>query len=143
MKNIQQRLLYIFWTPVALAALIAVLAETGIIDSGQLATYGQAEFYTACAMQLITIAAIPTALRLFKIKPIAMRLKAGHPAATLLRWGTARLLMLNIPMLANLVCYYLFMAAGFGYLAIILCLSLFFVYPSLSRCYNETDSSNS
>ena len=46
-------------------------------------------------------------------------------------------------MVINIVSYYLFMWVGFAYLAIILLLSLFFVYPSLSRCYNETGSSNS
>ena len=59
------------------------------------------------------------------------------------RWGIVRLCLLNVPMVINLVCYYLFVGAGFGYLAIILFLSLFFVYPSLSRCYNETDGHNS
>ena len=37
----------------------------------------------------------------------------------------------------NAVLYYQFMAVAFGYMSIILLLSLFFVYPSKTRCEQE------
>ena len=94
-------------------------------------------------MEVLTIVAIPLALKLFKLKPIAARLATTTGVSALRLWGVVRLQLLCVPMVVNIVSYYLFMWVGFAYLAIILLLSLFFVYPSLSRCYNETGSSNS
>lgn len=142
METIQKKLQLIFWIPIALSAIIIVLGELDIIPNGILANDKQVEFVIMSMMQILTIIAIPVALKLFKFKAIANKLTSD----TLLhfeRWGIVRLCLLNVPMVINLVCYYLFVGAGFGYLAIILFLSLFFVYPSLSRCYNETDSHNS
>lgn len=142
METIQKKLQLIFWIPIALSAIIIILGELDIIPNGILANDKQVEFVIMSMMEILTIIAIPVALKLFKFKAIANKLESD----TLLhfeRWGIVRLCLLNVPMVINLVCYYLFVGAGFGYLAIILFLSLFFVYPSLSRCYNETDGNNS
>lgn len=142
METIQKKLQLIFWIPIVLSAIIIVSGELDIIPNGILANDKQVEFVIMSMMEILTIIAIPVALKLFKFKAIANKLASG----TLLhfeRWGIVRLCLLNVPMVINLVCYYLFVGAGFGYLAIILFLSLFFVYPSLSRCYNETDGHNS
>ena len=45
--------------------------------------------------------------------------------------------MLTVPMVVNTLLYYLFMNVAFGYLAIILALCIFFVFPSMSRCEAE------
>ncbi len=142
METIQKKLQLIFWIPIVLSAIIIVSGELDIIPNGILANDKQVEFVIMSMMEILTIIAIPVALKLFKFKAIANKLSSD----TLLhfeRWGIVRLCLLNVPMVINLVCYYLFVGAGFGYLAIILFLSLFFVYPSLSRCYNETDGHNS
>lgn len=142
METIQKKLQLIFWIPIVLSAIIIILGELDIIPNGILANDKQVEFVIMSMMEIFTIIAIPVALKLFKFKAIANKLTSD----TLLhfeRWGIVRLCLLNVPMVINLVCYYLFVGAGFGYLAIILFLSLFFVYPSLSRCYNETDGHNS
>ncbi len=142
METIQKKLQLIFWIPIVLSAIIIVSGELDIIPNGILANDKQVEFVIMSMMEILTIIAIPVALKLFKFKAIANKLTSD----TLLhfeRWGIVRLCLLNVPMVINLVCYYLFVGAGFGYLAIILFLSLFFVYPSLSRCYNETDGHNS
>ena len=142
METIQKKLQLIFWIPIALSAIIIVLGELDIIPNGILANDKQVEFVIMSMMEILTIIAIPVALKLFKFKAIANKL-ASDTLLHLERWGIVRLCLLNVPMVINLVCYYLFVGAGFGYLAIILFLSLFFVYPSLSRCYNETDGHNS
>lgn len=142
METIQKKLQLIFWIPIALSAIIIVLGELDIIPNGILANDKQVEFVIMSMMEILTIIAIPVALKLFKFKAIANKL-ASDTLHHFERWGIVRLCLLNVPMVINLVCYYLFVGAGFGYLAIILFLSLFFVYPSLSRCYNETDRHNS
>lgn len=142
METIQKKLQLIFWIPIVLSAIIIVSGELGIIPNGILANDKQVEFVIMSMMEILTIIAIPVALKLFKFKAIANKL-ASDTLLHFERWGIVRLCLLNVPMVINLVCYYLFVGAGFGYLAIILFLSLFFVYPSLSRCYNETDGHNS
>lgn len=142
METIQKKLQLIFWIPIVLSAIIIILGELDIIPNGILANDKQVEFVIMSMMEILTIIAIPVALKLFKFKAIANKL-ASDTFLHFERWGIVRLCLLNVPMVINLVCYYLFVGAGFGYLAIILFLSLFFVYPSLSRCYNETDGHNS
>lgn len=142
METIQKKLQLIFWIPIVLSAIIIVSGELDIIPNGILANDKQVEFVIMSMMEILTIIAIPVALKLFKFKAIANKL-ASDTLLLFERWGIVRLCLLNVPMVINLVCYYLFVGAGFGYLAIILFLSLFFVYPSLSRCYNETDGHNS
>lgn len=142
MVTIQKKLQLIFWIPIVLSAIIIILGELDIIPNGILANDKQVEFVIMSMMEILTIIAIPVALKLFKFKAIANKL-ASDTLLHFERWGIVRLCLLNVPMVINLVCYYLFVSAGFGYLAIILFLSLFFVYPSLSRCYNETDGHNS
>lgn len=142
METIQKKLQLIFWIPIVLSAIIIVSGELDIIPNGILANGKQVEFVIMSMMEILTIIAIPVALKLFKFKAIANKL-ASDTLLHFERWGIVRLCLLNVPMVINLVCYYLFVGAGFGYLAIILFLSLFFVYPSLSRCYNETDGHNS
>lgn len=142
METIQKKLQLIFWIPIVLSAIIIVSGELDIIPNGILANDKQVEFVIMSMMEILTIIAIPVALKLFKFKAIANKL-AFDTLLHFERWGIVRLCLLNVPMVINLVCYYLFVGAGFGYLAIILFLSLFFVYPSLSRCNNETDGHNS
>ena len=142
METIQKKLQLIFLIPIVLSAIIIVSGELDIIPNGILANDKQVEFVIMSMMEILTIIAIPVALKLFKFKAIANKL-ASDTLLHFERWGIVRLCLLNVPMVINLVCYYLFVGAGFGYLAIILFLSLFFVYPSLSRCYNETDGHNS
>ncbi len=142
-KKVQLLLQLVFWVPVAVALLTVGLGEADVLPVGVLAGAKQAEFVLASVMEVLTIVAIPLALKLFKLKPIATRLTATTGVAALRLWGVVRLSMLCVPMVINIVSYYLFMWVGFAYLAIILLLSLFFVYPSLSRCYDETGSSHS
>ena len=142
METIQKKLQLIFWIPIVLSAIIIVSGELDIIPNGILANDKQVEFVIMSMMEILTIIAIPVALKLSKFKAIANKL-ASDTLLHFERWGIVRLCLLNVPMVINLVCYYLFVGAGFGYLSIILFLSLFFVYPSLSRCYNETDGHNS
>ena len=96
-------------------------------------------------MQLLTLAAIPLALFLFKIGYVQTLLQSdeSHVSRKLLVWGSVRLMLLCLPMIANIFFYYAFGdAVSFFYLAVILALSLFFVYPSKKRCEHECSLDN-
>jgi len=110
-----------------------------LLPSGTMATNKNAEFLLATIMELLTLCAIPLALRLFKFKKVERQLTAdGGSFDVLMKWGGLRMALLCIPLVVNTLLYYLFMNVAFGYMAIILLLSLFFIYPSLNRCIEET-----
>lgn len=122
---------------IALSALTVTLFESGMLPAGILAGTGNTEFVFTMAMELITICAIPVAVRLFKFKRINNELKTGGGNA-LMKWGSIRMLMLSEPLFANTVLYYLFMNVAFGYMAIILLICLMFISPGKRRCKAET-----
>lgn len=122
---------------------MVLLFETDILESGVLAGEKSSEFVVSSIMDLLTLGMIPLALFFFRIKGINKKLHSEYREQSIMRYGAMRIAMLCVPMMGNTLLYYLYMFVGFAYLAIILFLSLFFVYPSLARCVNETDSSNS
>ncbi|SES98837.1 hypothetical protein [Prevotella sp. kh1p2] len=145
MKRIQTILTLEFWLPVALSLIIVVLYETEWLADGVWATDKSLEFVIATVMELLTICLIPLALRLFKFKHIHRQLHQAPEDvrwSSLLRYGSLRLNMLCLPLLVNTLLYYLFMNVAFGYMAIILLLCLFFVYPSMARCVDDTLAEN-
>lgn len=142
MRKIQSILMWEFWIPVILSLILVVLFETGTLDSGLWATEKSSEFVILSILEVVTICVIPLSLRLFKFKVVHNHLISENKEHRLLQWGTYRLCLITIPMFVNTIFYYLYMNVAFGYMAIILFLSLFFVYPSMSRCLSETDSNN-
>lgn len=136
MNKTRRRLLWLFWVPVALSVMAALLYESELLTPGDLAGRPSLEFLATMVMELLTIALIPTALRLFRWRPVAGRLSSGDPRALAL-WGSVRLLMLTLPLMADTLCYYLFVNTAFGYMALILLLCLAFVYPTADRCSYE------
>lgn len=135
MRHTQKTLLTIFLSFVVVCAVLVVVFETGLLPEGVLFTPDRAqETVVLIVMELLTLGAIPLALRLFHFHRIASLLTTPD---RLLRWGVLRLLMLCVPMAANTLLYYLYMNVAFGYMGIILLLSLGFVVPTKSRCENE------
>ena len=125
MKRTQHILFISAVVPLTIVALAVVLFETDLLPCGVLR--GQQvdfEFVAAVAMEILTIASIPLALKLFKLRAVAKRLRTPQ---ALLCLGSLRLAMLTVPMVVNTLLYYLFMNVAFGYLAIILALCIFFV----------------
>ena len=140
LKRVQKILMIEFCFPLLLALLIIVLYETNVLTSGIWSGDTYLEFVCLSVMELLTICLIPLALRLFKMKKVnnALHVDTKRAPASLLLWGSYRLDMLVIPLLVNLLLYYFFMKAAFGYMAIILFLCMFFVVPTLERCVTET-----
>ena len=124
-------------TLIAIALLMVVVYETGIITPGACEADKTSEFTVLTVMELFTVALIPLALYLFRI-PFVSRALTGSPQESMRRWGLVRILMIGLTMLANTLLYYLYMNASFGYLAIICLIAMAFVYPSTQRCKQET-----
>lgn len=124
---------------IGITVVLIVLFETDVLPSGLMATEKQTEFLLTTLMELLTLASVYMALRLFKFDKVHQEL-VTRKADGLRRWGLIRLAILLLPMPLNTVLYYLFMNTTFGYMAIILAICLPFVYPSEARCEAETES---
>lgn len=131
-----KKLMPIFIGAIVLDLLIVIAYETEMILEGALCGDVNAEFLTTITMELLTICEIPLALRLFKFESVRSIIKnqgaAGHFQCALVRMA-----MLMIPLMINIICYYLFVKVTFLYLAIIIAISLVFIIPTKSRCDSE------
>ncbi len=136
-KTAQRILMLNFLVMAGVGLLMVVLYETGMVEPASMSVDSQLVFLLQVVMEVASIVVIPVALKMFALKVVRRRLVAGKGTA-LLRWGTVRINLLCLPMLVNTYLYYQTMWPGFGYLGIILLLCLCFVYPSLSRCEQET-----
>jgi hypothetical protein len=136
MKQTQRLLMIFFITSIILPLAIVVLFETDIIALGIMAGDTQSEFLLTSTMELVSLAFIFLALRLFKFGFIHADLVRRQEKA-LLKWGFLRLLLIQVPLVINTLLYYLYVKPTFGYLAIIMALCLPFVYPSMERCMAE------
>lgn len=137
MKRISKNLTLIYILLTALTLAVIVVFETDMLESGLLAGENQSEFIFTFVMELVSLGAAFLGLRLFKFKAVHDDLIA-HEVRAMMKWGTIRLLILQVPMLADTLLYYMYMNTTFGYLAIMLLLCLPFVFPSLNRCLAET-----
>ena len=141
MKQTRNILMSVFVGAIVLTALIILVFETGLLEQGTAIGDSQKEFVITVVMELVTLAQIWLALRLFKIKQVRQDLMARKEVA-LRKWGVLRLYLLDIPLVANALFYELFMNTTFGYLAIILLICQPFVYPSMTRCEAEVSQEN-
>ena len=139
MKKVQTILATIFWVLLLTAALTVVVFETSLMETGILAGRdNNVEFLVTMTFELLTLASVPVALKLFKFKRIHGEL-VTEKAPAMLRWGTVRLLLLLALLQCNTLLYYIYMNTAFGYMALIIVLCLPFVYPSMGRCLAETE----
>lgn len=139
MKKDTTKLKILFFAPIILSVLFALGCETDIIESGCGITCGNGiqEAMSLAAMETVTLCAIPLALRLFKFGVIARKVKSSK------RWfmhlATARILLLAMPLLIDTILYYHYMVPAYAYMAVMMLLAMAFIYPSDSRCKNETE----
>ena len=141
MEKVSSILKKLFYGILAVALLIVVVFETGLLTPGSLGGDKAAEFPILTAMELLTVCLIPFSLYLFRLKSVRQNLLAA-PAQSMLTWGFVRMAMLAFLLVVNVVCYYLYMNASFGYMAIIAAISMLFIYPSIGRCKEETSSND-
>lgn len=141
MEKVSSILKKLFYGILAVALLIVVVFETGLLTPGSLGGDKAAEFPILTAMELLTVCLIPFSLYLFRVKSVRQNLLAA-PTQSMLTWGFVRMAMLAFLLVVNVVCYYLYMNASFGYMAIIAAISMLFIYPSIGRCKEETSSND-
>ena len=122
-----------------LALMTVVLYETETLLPGALTDDKQSEFIITAIMELVSLAGVFLALRLFRFRKIPEAL-ITRKAPELLKWGLLRLALLEVPMLCNTLLYYSYMNTTFGYMAIIQALCLPFVWPTMNRCIDETEA---
>ena len=139
MERVQKILLTAFWAGFGLTLLIAATGELNLIPVGKWQGNAELEFVVLTLMELVTLAAIPLALRLFKFKRVSRELSEKKEPA-LHSWGLLRLGMLLVPMFLNALFYYLFVNNSFGIMALILCCCMVFVYPGKKRCQAELEA---
>ena len=137
MKQVSKQLLTFYIAQIVIALVFIVLFETDTLPVGVKADDKQSEFVLTALMEIISLGAAFLGLRLFKFKPIHNDL-VNRKATAMWKWGMTRLIILEVPMVINTLLYYIYMNTTFGYLGIILLLCLPFVFPSLSRCEDET-----
>jgi hypothetical protein len=141
MEKVSSILKKLFYGILAVALLIVIVFETGLLTPGSLGGDKAAEFPILTAMELLTVCLIPFSLYLFRVKSVRQNLLAA-PGQSMLTWGFVRMAMLAFLLVVNVVCYYLYMNASFGYMAIIAAISMLFIYPSIGRCKEETSSND-
>lgn len=137
MKSISRKLTIIYMSLAALTLVVILLYETDILETGVLEEKKQSEFILTALMELVSLGAAFLGLRLFKFKVVHNDL-INRQEPAMMKWGTVRLLILELPMLVDTLLYYIYMNTTFGYLAVMLLLCLPFVFPSLNRCLAET-----
>ena len=140
MKETQKILMLLFWSILLQAGAIYLIADVMDIDIGVLSgTSREARFIPTTLMILVTLALVPLSLRLFKFRKVADDLVRCKEVA-LKKWGVIRLTIFEFLLVANTLLYYLYgFEPTFGYLAIVVLLTMPFVYPSMTRCISETE----
>lgn len=141
LKQVQRILMTNFLFMVVVTLMLVALYELEILEPTDLAGDEMLVFVITVVMEFVTILVIPMALKMFSLKAVRRKL-VSRKGEALLQWGTARINLLCLPMLVNTFMYYQTMAPAFGYMAIILFLCLFFIYPSMGRCVDETEEQN-
>ena len=136
MKQVRTKLMVQVVTAIVFSLVVVLLFELNVLQSGMLAGEKTLEFVFVSIMELATLILIPLALYLFRIKRVKSELVEKKEAA-LGKWGVIRIMMLADTMFVNTFLYYMFMNVAFAYMAIILLLSLAFVFPTKERCEQD------
>ena len=138
-EQVQKRLLVQMCALVGVAILIVVLFEyapSALPDECDMTEYANLNFGILTCMELLTLGVIPFALRMMKFKAVKRYIVEKREKGFLMM-GLLRCYMLCLPMILNVLFYYLFMYAAYIYMAIILFLCLFFIFPTMVRCKRE------
>ena len=141
MKKTRNILVVIYCLMLLAAAAIYICGDYLEVDMAVLTsdTDKQTGYVVQMVMILLTLSLVPLALRLFKFKQIHASLLAS-PATALLKWGIVRILVLGLLLVTNTLLYYIYgFEPSFGYLAVMILLTMPFVVPTMSRCKAETE----
>jgi len=141
MKRTRNILMICYWLVILFAAGIYFCGEFLEVDMAWLSSdeNRQTGIVVQMVMILLTLGLVPLALYLMKVKRIHASLMA-NPVAALLKWGVVRILILGLLMICNTLLYFIYgTEPAFGYLAVMVMLTMPFVLPTMSRCQAETE----
>ena len=120
------------------AACIAIIFETGLCSEGNLATNEVLNYWLSLGGVAMTIILLPLALRLMKFGHVKKSIAKSEENYML--WSVIRIVMLGIPLLYNLLCYY---ATGceptFIYMALMAVVCFLFIWPSHDKMVYERE----
>lgn len=132
--SIMGKLKLLFWLSLAISLIIVVLFETDVLLSGACADDVNVQFLVVTVVELVTLCCIPLAVRMMRFKKVRNEIKAGR----YLKWAFVRQALLSLLLVCNTLLYYIYMNVAFGYMAIIVLLSMIFIFPTMSRMNSET-----
>lgn len=135
--HVRNLLITEFFVYVAIVAISVVGFESDMFWVGKFADDTDLAFIWQAVMEIITVCFVPLALKMFTVKKIKASLEKEMGGKPLAGWGSLRLAMLGLPMLANTLLYYKSMAIAFAYMALICLVSMVFVYPGDERIVAE------
>lgn len=134
------RLLYI--AALLTAVLIAVIFETGMLPEGDLGSDEVLSYWLSIVGVALTIILLPLSLRLMKFEMV--KKSVAQSEMNYLRWSIGRIALLGIPLLYNLVCYYLTgCVPTYAYMALMAAVCFLFIWPSRDRMTYERELLNS
>ena len=138
MKSTQRILAIIYIIFLLSTAVIYLCCELFDIDLGFLVDYKQLNIVVQMIIIIITLSGVPLSLRLFKFKRVKNELH-DNSSLNLKKWGMLRIFILGSLLVVNTLLYYLFgCEPSYGYLSVIVLISMLFVMPTMERCLAET-----
>ena len=140
MKQAVKILTINYFIVLAFALAIIVCGENDWFNNvGIMHDNKNSDFIMTSLMEIISICLIPVSLRLFKFKKVRNAIQSDNTEnhSSFIAWALIRLDMVQIPMIVNVILYYMYMNVAFGYMGIILFLASFFIFPTLERCNFE------
>ncbi|WP_459964376.1 hypothetical protein [Prevotella falsenii] len=116
---------------------IVAVYELNVVLPGSMSGDGSL-MYVQFIMQPLALLLIPLALYLFKFPRVSKSITNPQSYKGFRLWACVRICLLCIPIILNMFFYYIYgEEVGFFYLALILTISLFFIYPTKGRCESE------
>ena len=142
MKKVKNILLFLYCEFLLIAGIIYVMGDYFEVDMAMVSdteTSKTSMYIVQMVMILLTLGLVPLSLRLFKFGRVHRELVTQRESA-LLRWGFIRINILGLLLIANTLLYYIYpFEAAFGYLAVMVLLSMPFILPTMSRCQSEIE----
>jgi len=153
--KITKILRYIFAGQLLVAAIVALLGETGLLHAGALSDSDERIYILSIVGVALAIICIPLALKLLHMKRVRTHLlgvsnelqetESGNGEVNSVEqrykmWSEIRLCMLWLALMYNLIMYYLLdFNTTCGYLALMTVVAYIFVWPSDERMATECE----
>ena len=135
MKKKNFYLTILFYSNILIALVLFILFESNVLLEGDWTEQPMTEFVVTYTMELLSIVFVWLSLRLLKFNQIQKWLFYFLLALS-------RILAIGLPLILNVLFYYLFINTTFAGLSAIHLLVLMFVFPSKDRFQNDTTLSN-